>query len=114
MFYTYSQDKKEKKVIVFKQNEMSFNQNIFKINGITFKCIETKKFIKFDSIKRFVSDLEEMNSYILKSKTYNSKKKISFYYSTFYTIYIYVNKNNQSGFLYPVERIWIINGKIID
>lgn len=114
MLHTYSQDKKEKKVLVFKPNDMSFNQNIFKINGVTFKCIETKKFIKFDSIKKFVSNLEEMNSEIIKNKHYNSKKNISFYYSTFYTIYIYVNKNNQSGFLYPVERIWIINGKIID
>ena len=110
----FGQVTREKKVILFNKKEMSFNNNIFNINGTTFKYFKEKKRIKFDTVQKFFSNLNEMNSYIEKSNIYDSKKNVSFYYSTFYDLYIFINENNKSGFLYPVERIWIVDGKIID
>ena len=97
-FHILSQDKKEKKVILFNKQEMTFKQNIFYINGITFKYHKEKKYVKYDSIKNFISNLKVMNSDIKKSDIYDSKNNPSFYYSTFYDIYIYVIKKKQNWF----------------
>ncbi|MFW0737873.1 hypothetical protein [Flavobacterium sp. T12S277] len=113
-FSFFGQIKKEKKILLFVKQEMSFDQNVFIIDGVTFKYHENKKYVKFNTIKNFVSNLNDMNSYILKSKAYDSRKNVSFYYSMFYDIYVYKEHKKNSGYLYPVERIWVVKGKIID
>lgn len=52
---------------------MTFKQNIFYINGITFKYHKEKKYVKYDFIKNFISNLKVMNSDIKKSDIYDSK-----------------------------------------
>lgn len=113
-FSFFGQIKKEKKILFFNKEEMSFVKNVFIIDGVTFKYLENKKYVKFSTIKKFVSSLKDMNLHIRKSTIYDSKKDVSFYYSTFYNIYVYKEDKENSGYLYPVERIWVVRGKIVD
>ncbi|MGE8339935.1 MAG: hypothetical protein ACN6OI_02785 [Flavobacterium sp.] len=105
---------KEKKVILFNSATMTLQKNIFTVEKTTFKYIGKKKKTSFDSIKKSLSNLETINNEIVKRKEYNKSKKPDFYYSDFYDLYFFVKTNKDSGDLYHVERVWIVDGKTIN
>lgn len=105
---------KEQKVILFNGSTMTFKKNIFTVEKTTFKYIGKKKKTSFDSIKKSVSNLETINNEIVKRKEYDKSKKPDFYYSNFYDLYFFVKTNKDSGDLYPIERVWIVDGKTIN
>jgi len=108
-FHSFGQ--KEKKVLVFNETEINFKNNVFTIGKTTFKYTGNKKHTNLNSVKSSVSDLDKMNSEIKKNKDYDSRKKPDFYYSRYFDIYILIKKSNQEGYLYPVERVWLVSGK---
>ncbi|MEO8237611.1 MAG: hypothetical protein ABI576_05830 [Flavobacterium sp.] len=113
-FQSIGQNSKEKKVLLFNKSQMSFKDNIFVSEKAVFRCIGKKKYINYDSVKKLLTNTEEMNAKIIKHKDYNTSKKPDFYYSKFYEIYILIKTDKKHGYLYPVERIWIVNSKIVD
>ena len=110
------QSQKEIAILVFDKAKMSFEGDVFVIEGQTFKYISKKKKyqVKYSDIKDNISTLDEMNLKVRKSKNQKKNKREEFYYNNFFDIYIYIGENNTSGLLYPVERIGIVRDKVID
>ncbi|OYQ46134.1 hypothetical protein CHU92_01595 [Flavobacterium cyanobacteriorum] len=114
-WYVNVQSQKEMIVLVFDETKMKFEDNIFIINGQKFKFFSKKKSeVNYSDIKYKVSTFNEMNLKVRRNKNYTKDKKEEFYYKDLFDIYIYIKKNNMSGVLYPVEKIWVVEGKIID
>ena len=110
------QSQKEIVVVVFDKANMNFEGDRFVIDGQIFRCVSTKKKcqVNYRDIKDNISTIDDMNLTVRRSTNYNKNKREEFYYETFFDIYIYVAESNTSGLLYPVERIWTVEGKMID
>lgn len=118
-FKLFSQQNKEKVVIIFdnKNPKTEFRKNYFYIENQYFKYISEKRkkeYIRYADIKNDICTVADLNNRIKHKLEHNLKKNIEFYYSEFYNIYVYVEEKSGIGYLYPVERIWMVEDSIKD
>lgn len=113
----FSQINKEKVVIVFDNSKNKVLNNIFTIENQTFRYNKSKNKkikVKYSSISKDVCTIADLNTKIIKKTNQPLKKNAEFYYSEFYNINIYVQSKEGFGYLYPVERVWLVEGSIKD
>lgn len=113
---SFSQNDREKVIIIFDSSKDIFKNGIFTIDNQTFTYNKKKKKKeeKFDSIKGDVCTIKDLNNKIAKKIKTKREKKIEFYYSEFFDISIYIRDKENFGQLYPVERVWLVEKLIKD
>lgn len=118
IFFTksFSQNNREKVVIIFDSSKDNFKGGIFTIDSQTFSYDKKrkKKEEKFESIKGDVCTIKDLNNKVSKKIKTKRKKNFEFYYSEFFDISIYIRDKENFGQLYPVERVWLVEKSIKD
>ncbi|OAD42118.1 hypothetical protein [Polaribacter atrinae] len=112
--YSLFAQKKEKIIFIYDINKdtIVFNKKkkIYKIgNNQTYQFIEKKHKqteANYSSIKKYVITIDD---FVKKNKT----KKFPEYYNE-YSFYIFIKNNYKYGCLIEVEKIWLVEDKIID
>ncbi|WP_157956036.1 hypothetical protein [Flavobacterium kingsejongi] len=90
---------------------MKLVKEVFHIGGQSFKIKKQpalKKNQSYSNIKNDITTIENLNA-IVKAKLKNRlKKDPDFYYADFFDLWIYKEEDPGIGFLYPVEKTWIV------
>ena len=58
--------------------------------------------------------MAELNSSIKDKLGDSQKQNVDFYYGQFYDIHIFVEDKPGAGFLYPVEKVWVVEDSIVN
>ncbi|MBF0694654.1 MAG: hypothetical protein IR153_06315 [Flavobacterium sp.] len=111
------QEKKERKVLIFNNttSDVSFKNGCFVFGNQIFKYYSTKKkkrYVEYEEIKNDVTTIKEMNLEINPDKNVANERKPEFYYDELFDIYVFVRDRSQSGYLYPVQRVWVVDKPI--
>lgn len=110
---SFSQEK-EKIIFLFEDGKDTIienrNETIYKIrNNQTFKFIEKKhhkKEVKYNSVKEKITSY---NDFLIKNKD----KKYPELFNE-YSLYIFIHEKDDFGCLVEVEKVWLVEKKIID